>query len=121
MIQRWMRLAILAVAACGSPTSAPPTTPPPPPADVLLGPDGHHVARERVYEGDCMPQGTRGGCHTVTLRPDGSYRNFLFDAAMDGTYTIDGATVSLKGPDPEPITMTLSADGTKLDTLVLKP
>ena len=116
MSNRWM-LALLTAAACGS--SPPPSTPPPPPAgDALLGPDGHHVAKERVYEGDCMPGGTRGGCHTVTLRPDGTYRNFLFDAAMDGTYSIDGTIVSLKGPDPDPITMTLSADGTKLDSLI---
>ena len=67
-----------------------------------------------------MPAGTRGGCHTVTLRPDGTYRNFLFDAGMDGTYSIDSSVVSLKGPDREPITMTLSADGTKLDSLALK-
>ena len=108
------------LAACGSspPKAAPP--PPPPAGDGLLGPDGHHVANERVYEGDCMPAGTRGGCHTVTLRPDGTYRNFLFDAGMDGTYSIDGAVVSLKGPD-QPITMRLSADGTKLDSLALKP
>jgi hypothetical protein len=119
MLNRWM-FALIASAACGS-SPPPATTPPPPTGDVLLGPDGHHVARERVYEGDCMPAGTRGGCHTVTLRPDGTYRNFLFDAAMDGTYSIDGAIVSLKGPDPDPITMTLSADGTKLDSLALKP
>ncbi len=117
MLNRWM---FVLLAACGS--SPPKAAPPPPPSagDGLLGPDGHHVATERVYEGDCMPAGTRGGCHTVTLRPDGTYRNFLFDAGMDGTYSIDGAVVSLKGPD-QPITMTLSADGTKLDSLALKP
>lgn len=119
MLNRWT-LALLTAAACGS--SHPTPAPPPPPAeDALLGPDGHHVAKERVYEGDCMPAGTRGGCHTVTLRPGGTYRNFLFDAGMEGTYSIDGLVVSLKGPDPEPITMTLSADGTKLDSLSLKP
>lgn len=121
MFKNWMRLAVFTVAACGSPKSAPTTTPPPPTGDGVLGPDGHHVAKERVYEGDCMPAGTRGGCHRVTLLPDGTFINFLFDAAMNGTYSIDGATVSLQGPDPEPITMTLSADGKRLDTLDLKP
>jgi len=105
---------LLVAAGCGS--SAPPTTPPSPPTAV-----SPHVAKERVYEGECMPAGSRGGCHTVTLRPDGTYRNFLFDAAMDGTYSIAGNVVSLNGPDREPITMTLSADGTKLDALTLKP
>ncbi len=57
----------------------------------------------------------------MTLRPDGTCRNLLFDAAIDGTYTIDGTTVTLKGPDPETITMTLSADGKLLDQLALKP
>jgi hypothetical protein len=120
MSNRWM-LALLTATACGSSHPMPAPPPPPPAGDGLLGPDGHHVAKERVYEGDCMPAGTRGGCHTVTLRPDGTYRNFLFDAGMDGTYSIDNSVVSLKGPDPEPITMTLSADGTKLDSLALKP
>ena len=68
-----------------------------------------------------MPAGSRGGCHTVTLRPDGTYTNFLFDAAMNGTYTVEGTVVSLAGPDREPIKMTLSEDGAKLDALPLKP
>ena len=120
MTYRWL-LPLLTAIGCGSsPPPATTTTAPPPASGVPLGPDGKHVATERVYEGDCMPAGSRGGCHTVTLRPDGTYVNFLFDAAMTGTYTIDGTVVSLKGPD-EPIKMTLSADGTKLDSLPLKP
>jgi hypothetical protein len=118
-------LALLTAAACGGSSPGPSTTPTPPApapaAEALLGPDGKHVAKERVYEGDCMPAGTRGGCHTVTLRPDGTYRNFLFDAAMEGEYTIEGNVVSLSRPEPEPIKMTLSADGTMLDALPLKP
>ena len=69
-----------------------------------------------------MPAGSRGGCHTITLRPDGSYRNFLFDAAMEGTYTIAGSAVTLVASDPAMTqTLTLSADGTMLDTFALKP
>lgn len=68
-----------------------------------------------------MPAGGRGGCHTVTLRPDGTFRNFLFDAAMEGTYSIEGSSLALKGPDADPIVMTLSEDRTKLDSLALKP
>ena len=68
-----------------------------------------------------MPAGSRGGCHTVTLRPDGTFTNFLFDAAVQGTYTVEGSSVTLTGPDPEPVVMTLSADRTKLDSLSLKP
>ena len=113
-------LALVFTAACGSsPAPTPTTTPLPPPATEPAH-DPHHVDAERTYEGDCMPAGSRGGCHTITLRPDGTFRNFLFDAAMTGTYSIDGTTVTLKGPS-EPIVMTLSDDGKKLDTLALKP
>lgn len=120
MILRLTSIALL-VAACGSSPKPASTNPPAPAADTVLAPDGRHFAKERVYEGDCMPAGGRGGCHTVTLRPDGTFRNFLFDAAMEGTYSIEGSSVALKGADPEPIVMTLSEDRSKLDSLSLKP
>ena len=88
----------------------------------LLAADGTRVAAEVVFQGDCAPAGSRGGCHTITLRPDGSYRNFLYDAAIDGTYTITGAVVRLTGPDPALIEeLTLSADGTHLGEMVRQP
>lgn len=120
MFQRFLAIALV-TAACGT-TPKRPVSPPAPPAGAgeVIGADGHFT-KERVYEGDCMPAGSRGGCHTVTLRPDGTFRNFLFDAAIEGTYSIEGSAVALKGPDPEPIVMTLSEDRTKLDTLTLKP
>lgn len=69
-----------------------------------------------------MPAGTRGGCHTITFYPDGTYRNFLFDAAVTGTYAIAGSAVTLTASDPAMTqTLTLSADGAMLDTLALKP
>lgn len=125
MIPRWLFLIAISIpmAACGS-TATPTSTTTPPPAEpaAYLSADGTHFAAERVYEGDCMPAGTRGGCHTITFRPDGSYRNFLFDAAMEGTYTIAGSTVNLAASDPAMNqALTLSADGTKLDTLTFKP
>ncbi len=118
MIHRFLAIALFA-AACGS-SPKPPTTTPPAPAGDVIGTDGHFT-QERVYEGDCMPAGSRGGCHTVTLRPDGTFRNFLFDAAIEGNYSIEGSSVALKGPDPDPVVMTLSEDRTKLDSLTLKP
>jgi hypothetical protein len=90
-------------------------------APSFLSADGTKVAVERVYEGDCAPAGSRGGCHTITLRPDGTHRNFLFDAAIEGTYTIANGTVKLTGSDPSMTEeLPLSADGTMLGTLALK-
>jgi hypothetical protein len=116
MMTRWMLL--LCLAACGSssgtPTtpSTPTTTPTPTESDSVLSADGTRVSTERVYEGDCMPAGSRGGCHTITLRPDGTYRNFLFDAAM---------SVKMTASDPGMVEeLPLSADGSKLGTLSLK-
>jgi hypothetical protein len=56
----------------------------------------------------------------ITLRPDGTYRNFQYDVALIGTYTIEGETVTLNGPEPGMSEqMTLSADGARLDDLEL--
>ncbi|MBA3820634.1 MAG: hypothetical protein H0X17_17210 [Deltaproteobacteria bacterium] len=115
--------------ACGGtsapPTSTTPATPTAPatsPLSGLLTPDGRHVASERVYEGNCAPAGSRGGCHAITLRPDGTYRNFLYDAAIDGTYVISGTTVKLTGSDPSMTEeLALAADGSRLGELPLKP
>ena len=85
----------------------------------VLGADGKHFASERIYEGRCAPAGSRGGCVTITLRPDGTYRNFQYDAAMSGTYTIADHTLTLVG-GPEGESMTFSADFEKLDDLALK-
>jgi hypothetical protein len=92
-------------------------------ADPLLAADGKHFAADRTYQGECMPAGSRGGCYSVTLNADGSYRNWLLDAAMMGTYEIKGDQVMLTpnaGDAPER-TMTLSADRTKLDDYVYQP
>lgn len=114
-------LALLFTAACGGSPSPQPTTTPLPPPPTTQPADPHHVTAETTYEGDCMPAGSRGGCHTVTLRTDGTYRNFLFDAVMEGTYSIDGDVLTMNGPSNEPIKMTFSEDRSKLDNLVLKP
>lgn len=123
MMTRWMVLVCLA--ACGgSPgptTPTEPATPAPTPGADYLSADGSRVSAERVYEGDCMPAGTRGGCHTITLRPDGSYRNFLFDAPVHGTYVIVGGIVKMTATAPEMTEeLALSADGAMLGTLPLK-
>ncbi len=121
MMTRWMLLILLA--ACGA-TPSPTTTPTPTPTPTqpgYLSADGTRVNAERVYVGDCAPAGSRGGCHEITLRPDGTYRNFLYDAAITGTYTIAGTTVTLTGDDPAMSEqLTLSPDGEKLGTLTLK-
>ncbi len=118
----WMLL--LGLAACGSSTrtAAPGNTTPPSPTETtdFLSPDGARVATVRVYEGDCMPAGSRGGCHSITLRPDGTARNFLFDAAVDGTYTIAGGNVTITGNDTVFEPLPLSADGKTLGSLTLK-
>lgn len=120
---RWMLLLFLA--ACGSKPGPTTTTATPTPTQgepiPVLSADGTRVRAERVYVGDCAPVGSRGGCHTITLRPDGTYRNFLYDAAIDGTYVISGGMVKLTASDP---TLTealpLSADGNELGTMKLQ-
>ena len=97
-MKRLLLAAVLGV-ACGSTSKSSSSTTPTPASDVTA--DGRFT-KELVYEGECMPAGSRGGCHTVTLRPDGTFTNFLFDAAIQGTYTVEGS-------------------GTKLDALTLKP
>jgi hypothetical protein len=58
---------------------------------------------------------------TITLRPDGTYKNFQYDMAIDGTYSIADGKVTLVGPEPGMIEeLTLSPDGTELDELLLK-
>jgi hypothetical protein len=120
MMYRWML--IVGLAACGS-SPGPTTTSPPPSSQgpAYLSADGTRVSAERVYEGDCMPAGSRGGCHTITLRPDGTYRNFLFDAAVNGTYVITGNIVKMTATEPAMTEeLALSADGATLGTLPLK-
>ncbi len=112
--------------ACGGisppPTSPTPTSPATSSLASLLTPDGRHFATERIYEGNCAPAGSRGGCHTITLRPDGTYRNFLYDAAIDGSYVISGSTVKLTGSDPSMTEeLALAPDGSQLGELPLKP
>jgi hypothetical protein len=103
-------------------TAADPSASAPAPAPEpgsIVGPGGKHVATERVYEGKCAPPGSRGGCITITLRPDGTYKNFLYDAAIEGTYSISDHTLTLEGPAASEH-MTFSPDYEKLDELALK-
>ena len=125
-------LAFALLGACSASSHHGPASGPTPPTPVdpagspvasgaMLGADGQHFAVERVYEGDCSPAGSRGGCHTMTLRPDGTYTNFLYDAGITGTYTVTGANVVFQATGAGTETKVLSPDGTKLDTLALKP
>lgn len=114
----------LSAAACivhtGKPRPAPGPTQPA--GDPVLSADGTHFAASRTYQGECAPAGSRGGCYSITLEADGSYRQVLLDAAITGTYAISGSTVSLTpGGAAPPSTMTLSPDRTKLDDYVYQP
>jgi hypothetical protein len=119
---------LVGLAACGGKSHPPSTsnesgagaddtdTTPPAPSVV----EGGHFAAERVYEGQCAPAGSRGGCHTITFRPDGTFDNLLFDAVISGTYTIEDHIVVLTDGGGGSNQMTLSDDYGKLDDLDLK-
>lgn len=93
-----------------------------PVVDPALTADGHHFATARHYQGACAPAGSRGGCYALDFQPDGSYRQWLLDAAMTGSYDIAGDKLTLTPSNPAaPATMTLSADKTKLDDYVYQP
>jgi hypothetical protein len=100
---------------------APPPAPvtQPTPGDPMLTADGLHFAASRTYQGECAPAGSRGGCYSITLEPDGAYRQMLLDAAITGTYVITGSMVKFtpSGAAP-PSELALSADRTKLGDYV---
>lgn len=118
-------LAVATLASAGCPSRAVTPAPPPvvqQPTDGDLTADGKHFAVSRVYKGECMPAGSRGGCYSITLEPDGHYRNWLLDAAISGTYEIAGAEVRFTPEgDAPPSTMTLSGDRSKLDDYTYEP
>lgn len=102
--------------------NAPPSPTPPASTDPLLTADGRRFAAERTYQGECAPPGSRGGCYSITLDPDGRFRHMLLDAAMTGSYEIVGDEVRLThdGEAP-PTTWILSADRTRLGEYVYLP
>lgn len=121
---------LVAVLGCSGPststkTSEPMPTPtePAPPVqqnDGVFTADGKAFAAERVYEGNCAPAGSRGGCYRLTLRPDGSMEYFMLDAAVRGTYVIEGDTVTFTPADGQAQKLALSADRTMVGELKLK-
>jgi hypothetical protein len=117
---RWIWIALVAAGAIGCRGEKGPDALPPSVGDPLLTADGRHFAAERVYEGECAPAGSRGGCHTITFRPDGTYRVILFDAALEGTYQIRGDLVVMSAPPDMREELPLSADRTRLGELSLK-
>ena len=115
------------VFGCSSSTPTAPTTPPPvhtqsePSTPMQPDPeDRKTVIAETVYKGQCAPAGSRGGCHTLTLRPDGTFTEWMYDAGLDGTYTIQGTTVTLTGGDSATRTLEMSADGKKIGEFTLE-
>ncbi|MBE7454250.1 MAG: hypothetical protein HS111_36985 [Kofleriaceae bacterium] len=120
------------LAGCPARSVAPPPTapeagPPPSPSrptsiDPLITADGRRFAAERTYQGECAPPGSRGGCYSITLDPDGRFRHMLLDAAMTGSYEVVGDEVRLThdGEAP-PATLRLSADRTRLGDYVYLP
>lgn len=117
----------LSLAACGGGTTSSPapdnTTSEPGEPDVEspLTADGRHFAADRVYEGQCAPPGSRGGCHTITLHADGTVDNMLFDAMISGTYEITDHTLVITTSDGGVEELELSDDYAKLGDLDLKP
>ena len=121
---------LVAVLGCSGPATstktsepmAPTPTEPAPPAqpDGAFTPDGKHFASERVYEGNCAPAGSRGGCYRLTLRPDGSMEYFMLDAAVTGTYVIEGDSLTFTPADGQSQQLAISADRTMVGELKLK-
>jgi hypothetical protein len=121
---------LVAVLGCGGPntstkTSEPMVPTPTEPAsptqnDGTFTADGRHFAAERVYEGNCAPAGSRGGCYRLTLRPDGSMEYFMLDAAVTGTYEIAGDTLTFTPTDGQAQQLAISADRTMVGELKLK-
>ncbi len=117
------------LAACSSSAAPSSTTPPTTEggtAPITQAPtspftaDGKHFAAERVYEGNCAPAGSRGGCYTLTLRPDGTMGYFMLDAGMDGTYEIKDEVVIITATGGRPQPFPLSSDHSKAGDLALK-
>jgi hypothetical protein len=80
-----------------------------------------HVTVERMYKGACAPAGSRGGCYSITLRPDGSYTHVLLDAGISGTYVVVGSQVNFTPSGGAPASsLALSADGSRLGDLQLQ-
>ena len=113
---------LIAAAGCPASSGKPVVQQPPTGGDPLLTADGKHFAASRTYQGECMPAGSRGGCYSITLEPDGTYRHVLLDAAVTGKYAIAVDEVSLT-PDGDmpPQTMTLSADRSRLGDFAYQP
>jgi len=118
----------LSLAACGGGSSSSPSTDntttedPEPEVASVLTEDGLHFAEDRVYEGQCAPPGSRGGCHTITLHADGTVDNMLFDAMITGTYEIQDHTLKITTTDGSGFEdMELSEDYSKLGELDLQP
>jgi hypothetical protein len=130
---RWLCIVMLATgcsAGSGAPRTSEAVTPSQPgrpssgedTATPSPSPEGSFVTEDMVYQGTCAPPGSRGGCHSITLHPDGRYTEWLYDAATGGTYTIDGDTVTLTASTPEMSrTLTFSADRSQLGELTRKP
>ncbi|MEZ4366109.1 MAG: hypothetical protein R2939_07450 [Kofleriaceae bacterium] len=119
-------LPLLLASACVVTSAPPPQGPPPPPAGTTAPPpptrpglsaDGRHLAVDRTFRGRCAPAGSRGGCYEITLRADGSYRNLLYDAAIEGSYEISGAIVTLACEGGEPQQLELAPDLSRLGDL----
>lgn len=124
-MMRALLLASLLFACKSNGTSSTSTTPPTTTTDPSTPTTGEPgtatstvITEERVYKGDCAPAGSRGGCHTLTLRPDGTFTEWMYDAGLNGTYTIDGNTITLTGGESVPRTLEISADGTKVGDFV---
>lgn len=63
---------------------------------------------DAVFRGTCAPPGSRGGCYSLTLKADGTFRQILLDASQGGTYAIQGDKIVLTFPKGGPAEQTLT-------------
>lgn len=63
---------------------------------------------DAVFRGTCAPPGSRGGCYSLTLKADGTFRQVLLDAIQGGTYAIQGDKLVLTFPKGGPAEQALT-------------
>lgn len=96
----------------GAVASGAPVVASPPPSSKPTTPAAGHGWLDASFRGECAPAGSRGGCYSLTLKADGTFREVLLDATQGGNYSIEGSSLMLVYPRGGPPAKTLtSSDG----------